>query len=133
MKQASVKWLRQAKHDLEMAGKNLEIGGFDIAAFLSHQAVEKLLKAIIISDGGKPPRTHYLDELAVAAGMPEIGDDVIELTEDYMISRYPDVSEDAPFEEYDRNIASEKVLIATGIFLKAEQKSAIIEALHENG
>ncbi len=34
MKAAAVKWLKQAKHDLEMAGKNIDIGGYDVAAFL---------------------------------------------------------------------------------------------------
>jgi DHA2 family multidrug resistance protein len=30
----------QALHDLDMAEKNLSISGYDVAAFLSHQAVE---------------------------------------------------------------------------------------------
>jgi len=33
------KWIKQALHDLEMAHKNISIEGYDIAAFLSHQAV----------------------------------------------------------------------------------------------
>ncbi len=42
------RWYRQAVHDLEMAEKNLRFGGYDVAAFLAHQAVEKLLKAGLI-------------------------------------------------------------------------------------
>jgi HEPN domain-containing protein len=38
VKEAALKWYRQAKHDLKMAEGNIDIGGFDIAAFLSHQA-----------------------------------------------------------------------------------------------
>jgi len=41
------KWFKQAQHDLEMAEKNMGIEGYDIASFLAHQAVEKLLKAIL--------------------------------------------------------------------------------------
>lgn len=40
---AAAKWLKQALHDLDMAGKNVGIGGYDTAAFLAHQSVEKLL------------------------------------------------------------------------------------------
>ncbi len=39
-------WFKQACHDLEMAEKNISIRGYDISAFLAHQAVEKLLKAV---------------------------------------------------------------------------------------
>ncbi len=44
-------WLLQALHDLDMAEKNLTISGYDVAAFLSHQAVEKLLKALLAARG----------------------------------------------------------------------------------
>jgi len=39
-KEIGKKWLKQSLHELEMAEKNIEIGGFDIAAFLAHQSVE---------------------------------------------------------------------------------------------
>ena len=38
------KWLKQAKHDLQMAEKNIDIEGYDIASFLAHQSVEKIIK-----------------------------------------------------------------------------------------
>jgi len=38
------RWIKQAVHDLQIAEKNLSIGGFDSAAFYSHQSVEKLSK-----------------------------------------------------------------------------------------
>ena len=53
----------QALHDLEMAHCNISIGGYDIAAFLSHQAVEKLVKGLITHKGRKIPKSHYIDEL----------------------------------------------------------------------
>jgi len=52
-KEISLKWLKQAQHDLDIAQKNISIGGFDTAAFLSHQSVEKLLKAIFALEGKK--------------------------------------------------------------------------------
>ncbi|MDD1727574.1 MAG: HEPN domain-containing protein [Methanospirillum sp.] len=39
------RWIKQAVHDLQIAEKNLSIGGFDSAAFYSHQSVEKMLGA----------------------------------------------------------------------------------------
>ena len=45
------KWIKQALHDLEMADKNISIEGYDIAAFLSHQAVEKLFKGLNSTKG----------------------------------------------------------------------------------
>lgn len=51
----AAKWLRQSLHDLEMANKNIGIKGYDVTAFLCHQAVEKLLKTIYLEFFDKPP------------------------------------------------------------------------------
>lgn len=116
-KVVALKWLKQALHDLEMAEKNIAIGGYDIAAFLSHQSVEKLLKAIFAIKGRKVPKTHFIDELALELKLEkELIDAVSELTADYTFSRYPDVAERVPCEEYNEEIANEKVKIAKEIF-----------------
>ena len=66
-------WLDKSQEDLEAAlillnsGKGLE----DIVCFHAQQAVEKLLKAFLISKGISPPKTHDIDllyELCVEAG-----------------------------------------------------------------
>jgi len=44
-KEIAIKWYKQALHDLQMAEKNISIKGYDIAAFLAHQSVEKLIKS----------------------------------------------------------------------------------------
>jgi HEPN domain-containing protein len=64
------KWMDQALHDLDMAERNLSIEGYDVAAFLSHQAVEKLLKGIIAGKGERVPKTHYIDELGRSLDLP---------------------------------------------------------------
>jgi HEPN domain-containing protein len=112
-KETARKWYKQALHDLEMAEKNIEIGGYDISAFLSHQCVEKLLKAGLILDGKKVTKTHYIDELAEKLNLPdELIHEIYELTSDYILSRYPDVSETVPYEQYSEEIAKEKLGIA---------------------
>lgn len=117
IKKVAQKWLKQALHDLKMAEKNVEIGGYDVAAFLAHQSVEKLLKAVFIIKGKKVPRTHYIDELAKELKLKTtLITSISDLTVDYTFSRYPDVSENVPYEEYDEKIAKEKVMIAKELF-----------------
>lgn len=130
MKKTALKWLKQAVHDIQMAEKNIAIGGYDVAAFLAHQSVEKLLKAIFIIKGKKFPKTHYIDELARELNLKkEYVDSLSELTVDYTFSRYPDVSENVPYEEYDEEIAKEKVKLAKEIFetLKEHYKAILEE------
>ena len=111
------RWFKQAQHDLEMAGKNISIGGFDIAAFLSHQAVEKLLKAVFAYQGQKVPKSHYIDEMARELKLPqELIEDILDLTIDYTLARYPDAGFHVPFEEYSEEIAQDKVKRAQRIF-----------------
>jgi len=132
VKEAAWKWFKQAKHDFEMAEKNSEIGGYDVASFLSHQAVEKLLKAIIVYEGKTPPRSHYLDEIATQLGLAdEVMENISELSGDYMISRYPDITGRVPYEEYDKDIAAEKVNAARKIFEQLKDRYKFIETTYE--
>lgn len=85
--------------------------------FFAHQSVEKLLKALFAVRGRKVPKTHYIDDLAKELRLEDkLVDSISELTIDYTFSRYPDVVEHVPYEEYDEEIAKEKVKIAKGIF-----------------
>jgi len=128
----AIKWFKQAKHDLEIAERNIEIMGYDVAAFLSHQAVEKLLKSIFVLEGKKVPKIHFIDELANQLGLPEnILEDIAELTIDYTFARYPDVSEQIPYEEYDENIAKRKVNIAKKIFESLKPRYKSLEDLNK--
>lgn len=127
-KNIGIKWLKQALHDLEMAEKNIDIGGYDIAAFLSHQSVEKLLKALLAFRGKTIPKIHYIDDLGQKLNLSDkILDEVIDLTSDYIFSRYPDVSQHVPYEEYTKEIATNRVAKAKTIFnkLKPEWKGEL--------
>lgn len=62
----------QARRDLENARKNIGIGAYEVAAFLSHQAVENHLKgAWIQRKKTRPPATHYLRELGTQLRIPK--------------------------------------------------------------
>jgi HEPN domain-containing protein len=52
-----------------MAERNISIGGYDVAAFLAHRAVEKLLQSIYAALGHDIPKTHYIDEIATDLGI----------------------------------------------------------------
>jgi HEPN domain-containing protein len=122
-KKIALKWYKQALHDLQMAEKNISIKGYDIAAFLAHQSVEKLMKSTFAYEGKKIPKTHYIDELAKEINLGEdIIDEVLDLTVDYTFSRYPDVSQQIPYEQYNEEIAKDKVERAKKIFQEIKKK-----------
>ncbi len=121
-KEIALKWYKQACHDCEMAEKNIGIGGYDVSAFLSHQSVEKLLKAAFAYQGRKIPRIHYVDELATQLNLDQtLIDKILDLTVDYTFARYPDVGSHIPFEEYTEDIAREKVECAKYVFKEIEK------------
>lgn len=122
-KEIGKKWLKQALHDLEIAEKNIDIEGYDVAAFLAHQSVEKLLKSIFGFQGKKIPKIHYIDELGQKLGLSDdILEDIIDLTSDYLFARYPDMSDNVPFEHYNKTIAKSKIEKAKSIFKALEDK-----------
>jgi len=111
------KWLKQAQHDLVLAEANIGIKGYDVACFLAHQSVEKLLKAIFAFEGKPIPRSHYIDELARSLNVAEpVLVHVNGLSADYMLARYPDVSDAVPYEQYSEAVAREKVRAAKRVF-----------------
>lgn len=111
------KWIKQALHDLEMAEKNIGIEGYDVAAFLSHQSVEKLLKGLVAYSGQPVPKTHFIDELGRTLHLPdEILECIMDLSADYQFSRYPDISDSIPFEQYNETLARQRIASAKKVF-----------------
>ena len=104
----------QARHDLENASKNIEIGAFDVAAFLAHQAAEKYLKGAWIEiRRSRHPTTHSLVDLGEGLRVPdELMSKLRDLNPDYTVSRYPDAANGVPYKNYDAQKARLKVAIA---------------------
>ena len=117
MQQEINKWIKQANHDFDMAKAIFDEGGYDTCAFLCQQSAEKHLKALYIHRNMKsPPKIHYLDELGKILKCPkELLDLLKELSADYMITRYPDVTSGAPFEEYSKEDAEKRIKSAETI------------------
>jgi HEPN domain-containing protein len=101
----------QARRDLENAGKNIGIGAYEVAAFLSHQGVEKYLKgAGIQRRRARPPATHYLRELGEGLRIPKtLMSHLLFLNPDYTVARCPEVANGVPYELYDKTTANAKV------------------------
>lgn len=92
MKPEAEEWSELARMDLEGADILLAQGLWPLAVFHSHQAVEKLLKAVWVERAteGAPPRTHDLLELLVASEieLPEWREFLGKLSDQAVESRY---------------------------------------------
>ena len=89
-------WLRAAKRDHRHAEMHQdEVGEYaPEICWLSHQAVEKYMKALLVATRVRPPRTHDLVALLAAlhaAGyaLPGLDDDCAALTKHAIAPRYP--------------------------------------------
>ncbi|MGH7176259.1 MAG: HEPN domain-containing protein [Tepidisphaeraceae bacterium] len=94
MNPAAQQWADQARYDLETARAMQASGRFLYVLFCCQQAVEKLLKALIVARTGEfPPRLHSLPRLAEAATVE--ADSIqktflAELSAYYIQTRYPE-------------------------------------------
>lgn len=99
------RWLQQALRDLRTAENSLNSGDYYACAFWSQQAVEKALKALLLSRG-VAARTHDLVELGymvrdeLGLDISGIIDHLRELTTHYTTTRYPDAANGLPYEIY---------------------------------
>lgn len=88
-------WLLLVELDLRAARGALEEGAPNIACFCSHQAVEKVLKAILLQKNLKVPKIHSLVELLDKAAidkieLKEFEPKIVFLNQFYIPTRYPD-------------------------------------------
>lgn len=99
MRPETQRWVRYAEADLEAAALALEHNLLRIALFHSHEAVEKVLKAIWVeARGEEPARTYNLPYLA-----SELGIDLTDAQREFLRklywqlipSRYPEGDEPA--------------------------------------
>ena len=89
------RWLEKAEDDLRFAHVGLKESFFNQVCFLSQQAVEKSIKALLISKGEVYPKTHKLVDLAEAClkhekGLERFRKELRVLDEFYIPTRYPD-------------------------------------------
>lgn len=102
-------WWKQGKNDLEKAKVLFKSKNFDGTAFFCQQAVEKTLKALILlKTKERAIEGHSLIYLGKMAGLQQsYFSGLKKLSPQYFISRYPDVTEDVPYELYDEKLAKD--------------------------
>lgn len=120
-------WMNQAESDLKKAENDVKTSDFDSAAFWSHQAAEKSLKALLVHYG-KAYRGHDLVDMGKILrtdfnlDITTIEKELRELTMHYTVSRYPDAANSLPYELYDREKAVELVERARRVVEWARQR-----------
>ena len=104
MKEEIKNWMKQASHDLKAAEYNLEGDMLDTASFLCQQAVERSLKALYIQEKKILKKTHSISGLAKELNLPlDFIKKIAELEPVYQKTRYPDIANVIPAEEFERS------------------------------
>lgn len=94
MKKEAENWIMQAKNDLKASTHSFQSEDYGWACFQVQQAVEKGLKAILISKENNLIKTHDLIFLGQKVQLPEAFVAVCkELSGIYLYIRYPDAAE----------------------------------------
>ncbi len=124
MRREAEQWMKQAEYDFDAAKKNLKIGLYNVAAFLSQQTAEKALKAVYISTRNDfPPQTHNILDLARDLKAQELLKDLLELNPHYVQARYPDAANAVPTEAYSEITAEKCVKLAGKVLFWCRQKA----------
>ena len=102
-------WL-QSLEDLRTSEVLLEAGRYYASVFFAEQAAEKALKTLYIHLKRElPPRTHNLLELLRTLGIDreDLVDAAMDLTPEYIVTRYPDAANGVPAHLYNEGMARE--------------------------
>ncbi|MFI5344077.1 MAG: HEPN domain-containing protein [Chlamydiales bacterium] len=111
-------WLRIAEKDFVRTQKLLVECDPELAGFCLQQAVEKFLKAYLLSKGWKLRRTHHLDALlddalAYDETLQEFRMVCIRITSFYFLERYPSLDSKITEEEVQDSLQLIAPLIKT--------------------
>jgi len=114
-------WWDQATAGLQSAEVNLRADRYYASAFFAQQAVEKVLKALVLRRKGNPQApemfSHSLIYLARTCRLPHKFHSFLrDLTSEYVNTRYPSAVEEPPEVLYDRTIASRTLVSAKEVF-----------------
>jgi HEPN domain-containing protein len=128
MKDETGNWLEFGEENLKSAKVLLESGLFNPCLQNSQQAVEKMLKAVLVEFSHKFKKTHSINELAIMLGENGLTVDLAEDERDlldsiYMPSKYP-VGNVLPDFEPDKKTCEHCIAIAQRV------KESVLSILH---
>ena len=107
MRREVTDWMSQAEADYKKAGVLQDSKYFDGVAFYTHQASEKAMKGLYLLVNNESAKSHSLVFLANELGVPrELMSGIRELNPEYLISRYPDIANGIPADNYDEEIGN---------------------------
>jgi len=96
------RWMKQAEADYDTARYNLKGKIYYACANYCQQAVEKSLKALLIFKKKEFKKTHSIISMARELDIPEKMISAVSAIEPiFRESKYPDVTENIPAEEYE--------------------------------
>jgi HEPN domain-containing protein len=128
-REAALRWLRQAGHDLAIARGHQERGDFSDACFMAEQSAQKALKAFLISHGHRSVPIPSVAQLAERCAQVDQAF-AIHITlgrvldQYYIPPRYPDALAPpaVPFESYTQEQDMTALTAAQGIVALVAQK-----------
>ena len=90
----ALRWIRQASEDIDAAKYNHKDKKFFISCFLSHQAVEKILKGYLIYKGFEHIWRHSVSDLSkecekIDKDFESLRKEILILDKYYIPTRYP--------------------------------------------
>jgi HEPN domain-containing protein len=119
---AALRWLRQAEHDVAIARGHQERGDFSDACFMAEQAAQKALKAFLIGHGHRSVPIHSVAQLTERCAQIDPAFTVHitagrVLDQYYIPTRYPDALAPPalPFESYTQEQGSTAVAATQAI------------------
>ena len=125
MSRESDNWHKIAKRDLKYARDNFGMSNYPLSIEKCHDALEKLLKAIIVANGNKVQKIHDLLRLTSEALIDNLQLDIRTILDDmdscYFTLRYP-IDIDEVEEEFGKEKAENILKETNRIFLWLEKK-----------
>ena len=129
MKDITKKWIDFARADMEAAKVLLKSGethwSYQLCVLHCHQAIEKILKTVIVENGDEVKKVHNLIFLLNESKLkiPEEFKQHIEgLNPHYQLPRYPDIRYKGPILRYNKEVAQEYFNKTKQVFLWIEKK-----------
>ncbi len=121
-REAALRWLRQAEHDLAIARGHRQRGDYSAACFMAEQAAQKALKAFLIGHGHRSVPSHSVAQPAERCAQldPAFAVHMTAgrvLDQYYIPTRYPDAPAPpaVPFESYTQEQGTTAVAAAPAI------------------
>ena len=128
-REAGLRWLRQAEHDLAVAQRHQQTGDYSDACFMAEQASQKALKAFLTVQGQRSIHIHSVAQLAEESS--QVDQDFVAhivpgriLDQYYIPTRYPDALAPpaVPFESYTQEQGGKAAAAANAILSLVAQK-----------